>query len=194
MHVKIAFISAKFKLRAAVVEQRAPDYLRAEGTGEDAAVASSFKQQSEFFLAPGADGGTQVRLKVKADLLGRLGAFGLNVMKNKADRMWDEFAVQLAARIASSGTPAAAADAPVEIAAPPPDAAPACVPLPAAVQARAVAGSFAEAASWWSRLTGRRPADAVIRIEVSRGDQTVRVEWPLAGARECQDWLRELMR
>jgi carbon monoxide dehydrogenase subunit G len=132
MHVKIAFISAKFKLRTVVVEQRAPDYLRAEGTGEDASVASSFKQQSEIFLAPGVDGGTELRLKVKVDLLGRLGTFGLNVMKTKADRMWDEFAVNLAARI--DGAPAAE-----ETPAPSLDAA---------------------SSSWWSRLTGRRPADA----------------------------------
>jgi carbon monoxide dehydrogenase subunit G len=196
MHVKIAFISAKFKLRTHVVEQRAPSYLRAEGTGEDATVASSFKQQSEIFLAPGADGGTEVRLKVKVDLLGRLNAFGLNVMKTKADRMWDEFAVKLAARIDAPGAPAEAA-APSPGKAPAPGAAPALAPipsLPAATQARTVASAPAASASWWSRLTRRRPADAVIRIDVCRGEQTVRVEWPLEGARECQDWLRELMR
>jgi carbon monoxide dehydrogenase subunit G len=131
MHVKIAFISAKFKLRTTVVEQCAPSYLRAEGAGEDASVASSFKQQSEIFLSPGAQGGTDLRLKVKVDLLGRLGTFGLNVMKTKADRMWDEFGVQLAARV--DGAPATENPPPSS-----PDTA---------------------SASWWSRLTGRRPAD-----------------------------------
>ena len=91
MHVKISFISAKFKLRTNIVEQRAPEYLRAEGTGEDASVASSLKQQSEMFLVPTADGGTELRIKVTVDVLGRLGTFGLSVMKTKADRMWEEF-------------------------------------------------------------------------------------------------------
>ena len=50
MHQKIAFISAKFKLRTHITEQRAPEYLCAEGTGEDASVASSLKQRSEVFL------------------------------------------------------------------------------------------------------------------------------------------------
>jgi carbon monoxide dehydrogenase subunit G len=100
MHVKIAFISAKFKLKTRIVEQRAPQYLRTEGTGEDASVASSLKQQSEIFLTELADGGTELRIKVKVDVLGRLGSFGLSVMKTKADRLWDEFGQNLLARLA----------------------------------------------------------------------------------------------
>ena len=60
MAVKIAFVSAKFKLKTTIVEQRAPHYLRAEGTGEDASVASSLKQQSEMFLTEQADGTTEL--------------------------------------------------------------------------------------------------------------------------------------
>ena len=92
MHQKISFISAKFKLRTRIVEQRPPEYLRAEGTGEDASVASSLKQRSEIYLEPTEDGGTQLRLKVTVDLLGRLGTFGLSVMKTKGrpplGRVW----------------------------------------------------------------------------------------------------------
>jgi carbon monoxide dehydrogenase subunit G len=189
VHVKISFISAKFKLRTTIAEQRAPSYLRVEGVGEDASVASSFKQQSEIFLDTAASGGTELRLKVKVDLFGRLGTFGLNVMKTKADRMWDEFATNLAARIDQPG------------------AAPPGLPLPATAQARGAAAAAPSApsaasaappaASWWSRLLSRRPSAAnhsVIRVEVQRGEQTVRVEWPLAGASACQDWLRELLR
>ena len=106
MHQKISFISAKFKLRTHIVEQRPPEYLRAEGTGEDASVASSLKQQSEVFLTPTPDGGTELRIKVTVDVLGRLGTFGLSVMKTKADRMWDEFGANLKARLESGGVPA----------------------------------------------------------------------------------------
>ena len=98
--VKIAFVSAKFRLKTTILEQRAPLYLRCEGTGEDASVASSLRQQSEMFLAEQADGGTELRVKVKVDVLGRLGSFGLSVMKTKADRMWDEFGENLSKRIA----------------------------------------------------------------------------------------------
>jgi len=99
IHVKISFISAKFKLNTKIVEQRAPTYLRTEGTGEDASVASSLKQQSEIFLTPLDDGKTELRIKVKVDVLGRLGSFGLSVMKTKADRMWDEFGQNLVNRL-----------------------------------------------------------------------------------------------
>ena len=59
MHQKISFISARFKLRTRIVEQRAPEYLRVEGTGEDTSVASSLKQRSEIFLSATPDGGTE---------------------------------------------------------------------------------------------------------------------------------------
>lgn len=102
MHVKISFISARFKLLTRIVERREPHYLKAEGTGEDVSVASSLKQTTEMHLESGADGGTRLRLKVKVDLLGRMGTFGLSVMKTKADRLWDEFGHNLAARLAQA--------------------------------------------------------------------------------------------
>jgi carbon monoxide dehydrogenase subunit G len=99
MHVKISFISANFKLRTNITEQRPPHYLRSEGTGEDNAVASSLKQHSEIFLTELADGQTELRMKVTAQVLGRLGTFGLSAMKTKADRMWLEFIQSLVARL-----------------------------------------------------------------------------------------------
>lgn len=106
MQVKISFINAKFKLRTTVVEQREPHYLRSEGVGEDAAVASSLKQKSEIFLTSLPDGQTELRMLVKAQVLGRLGTFGLSVMKTKADRMWDEFGQNLLARLTQAATAA----------------------------------------------------------------------------------------
>ena len=135
MHQKISFISAKFKLRTRIVEQRPPEYLRAEGTGEDASVASSLKQRSEIVLEPTEDGGTQLRLKVTVDLLGRLGTFGLSVMKTKADRLWEEFGANLKARIESGDVPSASAAPPTAVkaagaASPPAAAAPANAGVP----------------------------------------------------------------
>jgi len=211
MHQKIAFISAKFKLRTHITEQRAPEYLCAEGTGEDASVASSLKQRSEVFLTPTADGGTELRIKVSVDLLGRLGTFGLSVMKTKADRLWEEFGANLKARIEAGGLPAAApAAAPVPPVAhkPAPAPSPAAVPVPAPavpVQAVSVAEpAEVEEGGFWSRLLGGgRPARAnghaaaagrCIRVEVRQLDRTVSVEWPVEAAEQCRDWLRELVR
>lgn len=135
---KIAFISAKFKLNTRIVEQRPPEYLRAEGTGEDASVASSLKQTSEVFLSPSPDGGTALRIKVNVELLGRLGSFGLAAMKTKADRLWEEFGANLARSIESgqAALPAAASVASAASAnsldsAPGFAAAPVSVPAPA---------------------------------------------------------------
>jgi carbon monoxide dehydrogenase subunit G len=71
--VKISFISANFKIRTVILETRPPHYLRCEGTGEDASVASTLKQTSEIFLTerPGVE--TQLRVKAKAEVFGVLG-------------------------------------------------------------------------------------------------------------------------
>lgn len=204
MHVKIAFVSAKFKLRTTIVEQRAPSYLRAEGTGEDASVASSLKQQSEIFLTPADGGGTELRIRVNVDVLGRLGTFGLSVMKTKADRMWEEFGSNLRARIDGTGAPDAAAPiataaqavktAPAAAAAP----APATPERPTDAPLQALAPPMASAATtqgWWSRLRGNGRAatsGSFIHIEIRQAGKTIRVDWPLEGADQCQAWLRAM--
>ena len=102
MHVKFSFISARFKLRTTVVEQRPPHYLQSQGSGEDSSVASTLKQTSEIFLTEQADGQTELRMKVQVQVLGRLGTFGLSAMKTKADRLWEEFAANLQAKLAGA--------------------------------------------------------------------------------------------
>lgn len=102
MQVKFSFLSAKFKLRTSIVEQRQPHYLCSQGTGEDSSVASSLKQRSEIFLTEQPDGQTELRMKVQVQVLGRLGTFGLSAMKTKADRLWEEFAANLQARLAQT--------------------------------------------------------------------------------------------
>jgi len=97
IRVKISFITAKFKIRTTITEQHEPFYLKTEGAGEDASVASSFRQTSQMYLDDLGDGQTRMRINVHVELLGRLGAFGLQVMKTKADRMWDEFGQNLQA-------------------------------------------------------------------------------------------------
>lgn len=198
MQVKIAFVAAKFKIRTTLVEQRAPHYLRTEGTGDDASVASSFKQASEMFLEELPDGRTQMRMKVKVDVLGRLGSFGLNVMKTKADRMWDEFGIKLGERLApqpvvpATEAPAVAAATAVPPAPPQPPVAAQPIVLPP------------PRVGWFARLFGgrapaaagplgaqRRPND--ICVEVRRGDAIITVLWPVQGGAECGAWLREVL-
>lgn len=218
MRVKMAFISARFKLRTRIVERREPHFLLAEGTGEDASVASSLKQRTEMHLEPRADNGTDLRLKVQVDLLGRMGTFGLSAMKTKADRLWDEFGVNLAARLAE-GEPAT--DAQTGTVAQIDPAIPAVMaPVPATAAAQAGTATIPALPrsghpplppsdtpgqpppGWWPRLLrsiGVQPASALatgmIVVEVRRPDQTqIRVEWPASQSDECSRWLRDTIR
>jgi carbon monoxide dehydrogenase subunit G len=201
MAIKIAFVSAKFRIRTTIVEQRAPEYLRSEGVGEDASVASSFKQLSEMYLTARPDGGTDLRMQVKVDVLGRLGTFGLNVMKTKADRLWDEFGANLAARLAPPATDAGIATA---SAAHPAGTSSAGTAMPAADAGGAPPFTpqrdTRAQPGWWARLFGaaapaglaRLPGD--VAIEIRRGDAIVTVLWPEKSASECAAWLREYLR
>jgi len=218
--VKISFISATFKLNTKIVEQREPEYMRIEGTGEDASVASSLKQQSEIFVAALPDGNTELRMLVRVDVLGRLGTFGLSVMKTKADRMWDEFcqnfakqlggdvpAVAAAAASASasaSATPAAstaaavaqAPVAPTPVAAPAPAAAAASprAPLTGTVNGHEAHRAAVSDGGWWSRMIGgRASAGKRIHVELRRGDTLVKADWPAEAAADCASWLRDVL-
>jgi len=99
LQVKLSFVSARIRLKICIAQMRAPAYLCSIGTGEDSTVTSTLKQTSEIFLDEHGPNGTQLRMDINVELLGRLGTFGLNAMKTKADRMWEEFARNLAARV-----------------------------------------------------------------------------------------------
>jgi carbon monoxide dehydrogenase subunit G len=99
IHVKMAFVSARFRIRGTIVEIRPPSYLRSVGVGEDSSFTSSLKQSSEVFLAEVGDGTMKLRTKVNVEVFGRLGSFGVNMVKTKADRMWEEFGRNFAAHL-----------------------------------------------------------------------------------------------
>ena len=101
IQVKISFVSAKFKIRTQITEREAPACLRCVGQGEDAALASKLKHQTEVTLQASDDDGTALTIRSKVDVFGRVGAFGLSAMKTKVDRMWDEFCVALKERLES---------------------------------------------------------------------------------------------
>ncbi|WP_077000405.1 CoxG family protein [Variovorax sp. KK3] len=213
MAVKIAFISAKFRLKTTILEQRAPHYLRCEGTGEDASVASSLKQQSEMVLDEQPDGSTALRMKVKVDVLGRLGSFGLSVMKTKADRMWDEFGQNLAKRIevqqdgpggpgssdADVARPVAEPAAPTKLIAPTASTSHVLGVAQQLVEHEAVAVRPTPI-GWWPRLLGALskrdtpPSPRHIRIDLMRDGAAVTVHWPLEAAAECAALLRDCLR
>ena len=201
--VKISFISANFKIKTTVLETRPPHYLRCEGVGEDSSVASSLKQTTEMFLAE-HPGGTEIRTKTHAEVFGRLGSFGLSVMKTKADRMWEEFGANLSAVLRQ--------DEPAQIAAlaAAPTAGQASVE-PDVVSSEARASQTPHSTSgkpsggkWWSRLVGsekaggdklrdlRLPSD--IYLEMHRGGDVIKILWPAQDSQEAVRLLKEIIR
>lgn len=201
IRVKISFIAANFKVKTTILETRPPNYLRCEGTGEDSSVASSLKQSTELFLTE-VPGGTEVRTKTHAEVFGRLGSFGLSVMKTKADRMWEEFGANLAAVLRqdmpSGGQPApGSGSAGVARATASVQAGPTQSTI-AAPRAKPTRGS------WWTRLAGvANPEDDGIRglrlatdiyFEVHRGGDVIKVLWPAQQSREAAAWLKDVIR
>ena len=208
MVTKVSFITARMKLRTRIVERDEPRYLKAEGTGEDSGVASSMKQTTEMHLEPMPDGQSQLRLKVKVDVVGRLATFGLSALKTKADRLWDEFGQNLikylqgeqhatsagaiptsegvahsaqVERAASPGTPTPSAAALPDMTNRPPASQPASVPAPLAMSPR----------SWWQRLFGLDPNVIVVEWHGPDGSR-LKVQWPANQADACLAWLKQL--
>lgn len=97
--VKVAFISTRFKVRTNIAETRAPTYLRSAGTGEDSSLTSLLTQTSEVFLTDKGDGSSELCMRLVVELMGRFGNFGLNIIKTKVDRMWQEFSENLANKL-----------------------------------------------------------------------------------------------
>ncbi|NML32942.1 CoxG family protein [Paraburkholderia antibiotica] len=210
--VKISFIAARFRIRTVILETRPPYYLKSEGTGEDSSIGSSLKQSSELTLTELSDDRTELAMKISVDVFGRLGAFGLTVMKTKADRMWEEFGANLNAR-AVAGAPQAldTADSTRQVNGVMRSAAGAN--REASATASSTTGAHpgyvhqippATGGSWWRRLFSgagnggnsgelhRFPTD--IFIEVQRGDSTVRVLWPVQESQDCVNWLKEYLK
>lgn len=213
MVTKVSFITARMKLRTRIIERDEPRYLKAEGSGEDSSVASSMKQTTEMYLEPLPDGQSQLRLKVKVDVVGRLATFGLSALKTKADRLWDEFGQNLIKQLQGevSETPAAAAITPEVAVAPSGPALPPSLPtaVPTATQAPAMPPLPADrprisqptpaaspgappSRSWWQRLFGPEPTNVIV-VDWQRPDGSrLQVQWPAHQADACLAWLGQI--
>jgi carbon monoxide dehydrogenase subunit G len=202
MVTKVSFITARMKLRTRIVERDEPRYLKAEGTGEDSGVASSMKQTTEMYLEPLPDGQSQLRLKVKVDVVGRLATFGLSALKTKADRLWDEFGQNLIKHLQgeSAETPSAAAITQDAAVVPPAPLAPTTLPsgvstvttAPAAVPVPGILPRSVASRSLWRRLFGPEPSNCIV-VDWQRTDGSrLQVQWPESQADACLAWLGQL--
>lgn len=112
--VAVAGIKARFNLQVEVTRKDERN-VWAVTRGEEGSNASSLHAESQVSLEPCAEG-TLVTYRSEVSVTGRLGRFGLGMMKKKAQSIGDEFAVNLRANLErlreEAGYGAAAAAAP----------------------------------------------------------------------------------
>lgn len=89
--VEVGPIKARFNLVVEVTEEEPPARVASVTRGEEGTRASVISSNNELLLAP-ADGGTEVKYVSEVSVTGRLGKFGLGMMKKKAEQLGAKFA------------------------------------------------------------------------------------------------------
>ena len=97
--VKVGFLSTTQDLRITITEADRPWHLVSLGRGEDRKLGSQVEVRNTLDLAPAPAGGTLVRYRSEARVLGRLGSVGDAVMKVKALQLAAEFAANVRAAV-----------------------------------------------------------------------------------------------
>ncbi len=93
--VKMAIgpIKTTFNVDVELTEERPPNYAATVSRGEEGGKASTLTAKSELRLAAVDGGETEVTYSSDISLAGRLGKYGLGIMKKKAKTYGEEFAV-----------------------------------------------------------------------------------------------------
>jgi carbon monoxide dehydrogenase subunit G len=99
IQVALGPIKTVFNVIVEIVEQEVPVRLVTVTKGEEGSKSSTLRATSQLSLSQAGDGGTQVSYASEITLLGRLGTFGLGVMKKKAVALSEEFAQAVRARL-----------------------------------------------------------------------------------------------
>lgn len=89
--VEVGPIKARFNLVVEVTEEEPPARVASVTRGEEGTRASVISSNNELLLAP-AEGGTEVKYVSEVSVTGRLGKFGLGMMKKKAEQLGAKFA------------------------------------------------------------------------------------------------------
>jgi carbon monoxide dehydrogenase subunit G len=97
--VEVGPIKARFNLVVEVTEVEPPARVVSVTRGEEGTRASVVSSNNELLLAPAEDGGTEVRYASDVSVTGRLGKFGLGMMKKKAEALGAKFAENFRGKI-----------------------------------------------------------------------------------------------
>ncbi len=104
VRVALGPIATTFNATVEIIEEEPPKRLACVTRGEEGGKASSLSAQSELFLSELEGGRTQVRYSSEASIFGRLGRYGLGMMKKKADAIGAEFAAAFTQRMSAIAT------------------------------------------------------------------------------------------
>ncbi len=93
--VKLAIgpIKTTFNVDVELTDERPPSYAATVTRGEEGGRASTLTARSELCLAAVDGGATEVTYRSDISLAGRLGKYGLGIMKKKAKTYGEQFAV-----------------------------------------------------------------------------------------------------
>ncbi|MBL8662294.1 MAG: SRPBCC family protein [Candidatus Odyssella sp.] len=97
--VEVGPIKARFNLVVEVKEEVPPERVVSITRGEEGTRASVISSNNELVLAPAEGGGTEVKYVAEVSVTGRLGKFGLGMMKKKAEALGAKFAENFRGKI-----------------------------------------------------------------------------------------------
>ena len=104
--VAVGPIKANFNLIVEVTREEPPVRVVSVTRGEEGSRASMVKADNVLELAEAADGTTLVSYASEVSVTGRLGKFGLGVMKKKAETLGQQFAQSFRAKIETNSAQA----------------------------------------------------------------------------------------
>jgi carbon monoxide dehydrogenase subunit G len=97
--VKVGPISARFNLMVEVVGEEPPARVRARARGEEGGRASAVSSENTLSLTSLGESLTHVEYEAEVNVTGRLGKFGLGVMRKKVEQLSVAFVVTFRGQI-----------------------------------------------------------------------------------------------
>ena len=102
IRVALGPIKTTFNVTVELTREEPPSFAALVTRGEEGGKASTLSAQSELRLRPLEDAGTEVSYASEVAIFGRLGKYGLGIMKKKAESLGAEFAKAFSARVEQS--------------------------------------------------------------------------------------------
>lgn len=104
--VKVGPISARFNLLVEIVREEPPTRVLARARGEEGGRASALSSENVLSLSALGDDATHVEYEAEVNVTGRLGKFGLGIMRKKVEQLSDAFVAAFRGRLEEGAAPA----------------------------------------------------------------------------------------